>query len=92
MNLHLGLQFDRAWTVRLKCQLPRRELQRETNSVIFDGFSHQVPDIDPGETEEWLDSLNAVIDERGKTRAQYLLMRLSELARAKQVGFPATVS
>ena len=60
--------------------------------VIFDGFSHQVPDLDPGETDEWLDSLSAVIDERGRTRAQYLLMRLSELARAKQVGFPATVS
>ena len=76
----------------LKCQLPRRHFQRETNGVIFDGFSHQVPDIDPGETDEWLDSLSAVIDVRGKARAQYILMRLQELARRKQVGFPAAVS
>ena len=60
--------------------------------MIFDGFSHQLPDIDPGETEEWIDSLEAVVDQRGKARAQYLLMRLLELARSRQVGFPATVS
>ena len=60
--------------------------------MIFDGFSHQLPDFDPGETDEWLESLAAVIDVRGKTRAQYILMRLMELAQAKQVGFPATVS
>ncbi|HVB01029.1 MAG TPA: pyruvate dehydrogenase (acetyl-transferring), homodimeric type [Acidimicrobiales bacterium] len=60
--------------------------------MIFDGFSHQLPDIDPGETEEWIDSLDAVVDQRGKARAQYLLMRLLELARSRQVGFPATVS
>ena len=65
---------------------------RETREVIFDGFSHQLPDFDPGETDEWLESLAAVIDQRGKARAQYLLMRLMELAQAKQVGFPATVS
>jgi len=34
--------------------------------VIFDGFSHQVPDIDPGETEEWLESLDSVIDIRAR--------------------------
>ena len=30
--------------------------------VIFDGFAHQLPDIDPGETQEWLDSFDAVVD------------------------------
>ena len=60
--------------------------------MIFDGFSHQLPDIDPGETQEWIDSLDAIVDQRGKARAQYILMRLLELARARQVGFPATVS
>jgi len=60
--------------------------------VIFDGFSHQLPDIDPGETEEWLESLDAVIDVRGKNRARFLLMKLLERARETQVGFPATVS
>src|SRR5580658_3752330 len=60
--------------------------------VIFDGFSTQVPDFDPGETEEWLDSLDAIVDVRGKQRAQFILMKLLERARERQVGFPATVS
>jgi pyruvate dehydrogenase E1 component len=60
--------------------------------VIFDGFSHQLPDIDPEETSEWLDSFDAVLDTHGKSRARFLLMKLLERARANQVGFPATVS
>ena len=30
--------------------------------MIFDGYVNQLPDSDPGETSEWLDSLDAVID------------------------------
>jgi pyruvate dehydrogenase E1 component len=60
--------------------------------MIFDGFAHQLPDIDAGETTEWLDSFDAVVDAQGKTRASFLLMKLLERAREKQVGFPATVS
>ncbi|HVX20184.1 MAG TPA: pyruvate dehydrogenase (acetyl-transferring), homodimeric type [Acidimicrobiales bacterium] len=60
--------------------------------MLFDGVSHQVPDIDPGETAEWLDSFDAVVDTRGRTRARYLLMKLLERARSLQVEFPATVS
>ncbi|MGH9183180.1 MAG: pyruvate dehydrogenase (acetyl-transferring), homodimeric type [Acidimicrobiales bacterium] len=60
--------------------------------MIFDGFVHQLPDIDPSETEEWLDSLDAVVDRHGKGRARYLVSALLERARALQVGFPATVS
>jgi pyruvate dehydrogenase E1 component len=60
--------------------------------VILDGFTHQLPDIDPEETGEWLDSFDAVIDRHGKSRARFLLVKLLERARALQVGFPATVS
>ena len=60
--------------------------------MLFDGISHQVPDTDPGETEEWLDSFDAVVDARGRARARYLLMKLLERARTKQVDFPAAVS
>ncbi len=65
---------------------------RETVGVIIDGFSHQVPDIDPQETSEWLDSFDAVVETEGRPRAQFLLMKLLERARESQVGFPATVS
>ncbi len=60
--------------------------------MIFDGFVHQLPDTDPGETQEWLDSLDAVVDTHGKTRARFLLSKLLERARESQVSFPATVS
>jgi pyruvate dehydrogenase E1 component len=60
--------------------------------MIFDGYVNQLPDTDPGETGEWLDSLDAVIDTHGKTRARFLLSKLLERARESQVSFPATVS
>jgi pyruvate dehydrogenase E1 component len=60
--------------------------------MIIDGFVHQLPDIDPGETQEWLDSLDAVVDAHGKTRARFLVSKLLERARELQVGAPASVS
>src|SRR6476661_1719850 len=60
--------------------------------VIFDGFAHQLPDIDPEETAEWLDSFDAVVDTEGRNRGRFILMKLLERARELQVGFPATVS
>jgi pyruvate dehydrogenase E1 component len=60
--------------------------------VFIDGFRQQIPDIDPQETSEWLDSLDSVVDVRGKARARYLLTRLMERAREQGVGVPSTVS
>jgi pyruvate dehydrogenase E1 component len=60
--------------------------------VFIDGFVHQLPDIDPQETGEWLDSLDAVIDIGGRARARYLLARLMERAREQGVGVPAMVT
>ncbi|HUS61243.1 MAG TPA: pyruvate dehydrogenase (acetyl-transferring), homodimeric type, partial [Acidimicrobiales bacterium] len=60
--------------------------------MIFDGLSHQLPDIDPQETSEWVDSFDQLVSANGKTRARFLLMKLLERARELQVGFPATVS
>ncbi len=64
----------------------------ENGTVIFDGSVHQLPDTDPGETQEWLESLDAVVEVHGKNRARYLLSRLLERAQQSQVSFPATVS
>jgi pyruvate dehydrogenase E1 component len=60
--------------------------------MIIDGFARQVPDTDPEETAEWLESFQALVDAKGKTRARYLLIKMLERARELQVGFPATVS
>ena len=43
----------------------------EAWSVLFDGMSHQLPDIDPDETAEWIDSFDAVVDAQGRTRARF---------------------
>ena len=60
--------------------------------MIFDGFVRQLPDTDPSETEEWLDSLDAVVDAHGKTRARFLIAKLMDRAAQLGVGVPATVS
>jgi pyruvate dehydrogenase E1 component len=57
--------------------------------VISDGMPSQLPDIDPTETAEWLDSLDAVVDAGGRQRARFLMLKLLERAREKNVGVPA---
>ena len=53
---------------------------------------HQLPDVDPGETQEWLDSLDSVVNVHGPSRARYLLARLLERAQRTNVDFPDAVS
>ncbi len=60
--------------------------------MTIDGFLNQLPDIDPQETTEWLESLDAVSAEHGKTRARYLLGRMNERARGLQLGNSESVS
>ncbi|MEX0630158.1 MAG: pyruvate dehydrogenase (acetyl-transferring), homodimeric type [Chloroflexota bacterium] len=55
---------------------------------VFDQFKHQLPDQDPAETEEWLESLDAVVDQAGPERARFILFRLLKRARQLQVGLP----
>ncbi len=54
--------------------------------MTLDGFLSQLPDIDPQETAEWLESLDSVNGSSGKTRARYLLGRLNARARELQLG------
>jgi pyruvate dehydrogenase E1 component len=61
-------------------------------AMTLDGFVHQLHDVDPEETKEWVESLDAVIDARGKRRARFLLSKITERARERQVGSPAEVS
>jgi pyruvate dehydrogenase E1 component len=58
-------------------------------SVITDGLPSQLPDVDPDETREWLDSLDTVINVGGRGRARFLMLKLLERARERQVGVPA---
>ncbi len=63
-----------------------------TDNIISDGMPLQLPDADPAETREWLESLDAVIDAKGSRRAQYLLLRLQTAARAHGVAVPPLTS
>ena len=57
-------------------------------AVITDGLPSQLVDTDPDETQEWLDSLDAVVDHAGRERARYLMLRMLERSREQQVGVP----
>jgi pyruvate dehydrogenase E1 component len=61
---------------------------RQRYSIISDGLPTQLPDIDPDETREWVDSFDSVTRTRGRGRARYLMLRLLERAREQQVGVP----
>ncbi|WP_347405354.1 pyruvate dehydrogenase (acetyl-transferring), homodimeric type [Asanoa sp. WMMD1127] len=56
--------------------------------VISDGLPSQLPDVDPEETAEWVESLDGVIDAGGAKRARYVMLRLLERARERNVGVP----
>ena len=61
---------------------------QERFPIISDGLPTQLPDIDPNETAEWIESLDSVVNEQGRQRARYLMLRMLQEARAKQVGVP----
>ena len=63
--------------------MTERPLDRPSDrfSVISDGLPSQLPDVDPVETQEWLDSLDAVVVAAVRGRARFLMLKLLERAR-----------
>ncbi|MSY78746.1 MAG: pyruvate dehydrogenase (acetyl-transferring), homodimeric type, partial [Actinobacteria bacterium] len=60
--------------------------------MTTDGFARQLPDNDPQETEEWLDSLTAVVETHGPSRARYLMARLRERSAELAIDSSESVS
>ncbi|MGZ8723789.1 MAG: pyruvate dehydrogenase (acetyl-transferring), homodimeric type [Aeromicrobium sp.] len=60
----------------------------ERPPVIHEGLPTQLPDIDPDETNEWISSLDEMIDNGGRGRARYVMLRLLERTREQNVGVP----
>ncbi|MGI8775627.1 MAG: pyruvate dehydrogenase (acetyl-transferring), homodimeric type [Actinomycetota bacterium] len=58
---------------------------------MYDAFKDQLPDIDPEETDEWIEALDQII-ERSPARARFLIRRVLMHARSRQIGLPAMVS
>jgi pyruvate dehydrogenase E1 component len=49
-------------------------------------------DLDPVETKEWIDSLNAVLQHRGPERAQFILQRIVDEARQGGAHLPFSMT
>ncbi|MXZ96769.1 MAG: pyruvate dehydrogenase (acetyl-transferring), homodimeric type [Acidimicrobiaceae bacterium] len=60
--------------------------------AVADNFLRQLPDIDPAETQEWIDSLDAIIAAGGRERARYIVAKLLERSNEQRVGVPPTTS
>jgi pyruvate dehydrogenase E1 component len=54
-------------------------------------LNEQLPDTDAAETQEWLESLQAIVRNKGMNRAQFLVRRLLQRARSLNVGIPELV-
>ena len=48
----------------------------ENVGPILNGLPTSLPDIDSDETAEWLESLDGIIDEGGRNRARYIMLKL----------------
>jgi len=66
--------------------LGRNEAAPFVNPLLF-----TVPDIDPGETNEWLEAFDGLVDERGGPRARYILLSLLKRARERSVAVPTPI-
>ena len=61
---------------------------RQVNKVFAEAVSKD--DIDPVETNEWIDSLNSVIENDGSSRASYLLNKVIDQAYKSGLVLPDT--
>jgi pyruvate dehydrogenase E1 component len=64
----------------------------DLGQTIGDEFVHQLPDTDPVETQEWIDSLDAIAAEKGPVRARFLLAKLLERGHETNLGIPGAVT
>lgn len=58
---------------------------------LLNGLYNHVPDIDPEETREWIDSLDGLIDEKGGPRTRYLLMEMKRHAHERGIQVPHNI-
>ncbi|MFC4603093.1 pyruvate dehydrogenase (acetyl-transferring), homodimeric type [Rhodococcus kronopolitis] len=60
--------------------------------MIREGVASYLPDIDPDETGEWIESFDDLLQRSGPVRARYLMLRLLERAGESRVSIPALTS
>ena len=67
-------------------------MDRQPNLTYIDGFVHQLHDSDPSETQEWIDSLDAVVAHHGEVRGRFLMAKLLERSHQRALGVPGSIS
>ena len=58
---------------------------------MLDEFKQQLPDVDPHETHEWVQSLDDVFLREGRQRADFLLRKVLKRARQLEIGIPGLI-
>ena len=64
----------------------------DLGTTLGDEYVHQLPDTDPVETMEWIESLDGVVADRGADRARFLVARLIERAHETNLDIPGSVT
>ncbi len=67
-------------------------MSSDLGETIGSEYVSQLVDSDPIETQEWIDSLDAVAAEYGPVRARFLLAKLLERASEVRLGVPGAVT
>ncbi len=62
----------------------------DESGPLINGLLSSVPDIDPAETAEWVESFDGLLDDKGGPRARYVMLNLLRRARERNVTIPAS--
>ncbi|WP_454051725.1 pyruvate dehydrogenase (acetyl-transferring), homodimeric type [Cellulomonas sp. Marseille-Q8402] len=65
---------------------------KDERGPLINGLLSQVPDVDPEETSEWVESIDGLIDDKGGPRARYVLLNMLKRARERNVAVPAELN
>src|SRR3977135_4569477 len=85
---------------KLTTEFARNDLAKTPSSasepdrvrVIREGVASYLPDIDPEETAEWLESFDELLERSGPARARYLMLRLLGGSGEQRGGIPPLAS
>lgn len=61
----------------------------DRDSLLAGGLPTQYVDVNPEETREWIESLDALIATHGEQRARHIMLSLLRHSSEKNVGVPS---
>ena len=89
---HVGCRIRRSCQRRVGALRTRRgcDIAYDADDMFdpYGDFKLLPPDPDPDETQDWVASLDALTEEVGRERAQFVLYKLLKRARQLHIGLP----